>query len=173
MFITCFFLLCPDVGSFSLTCVEGSKRHLPPWMMPKIGVATHLSNSGNVAKANCSIENGDISVVNAGKIDHKKYVKDYKDKETREAVGRQCNPKWQLPATKKAASTLDSSRENKNPSSLEREAIYDFSLENGEVIPTRTSQIYHLAQNMLNMLLDPLVRTTFEKEENWRREKLS
>ncbi|CAK8576777.1 unnamed protein product [Lathyrus sativus] len=238
------------------TCVEGSKRQLPAWMMPKVGV----SNSGSVVKAICSTEN-------AGKIDYKKetskrklnskakcedkgkisldernesgdnvnekkrkksnisrdsaprcstrnrknledlghgssdcdnvcqvrassdddveltvedlmaiaqqYVKDYKDKETREAVGRQCEPKWQFPATTEAATTLDLSRENKKSSSLEREALYDFAPTNGEVIPTSTSQIDHPAQNMLDVFLGPLLRTTFEKEENWRRENLS
>ncbi|KAL5055674.1 hypothetical protein RYX36_036356 [Vicia faba] len=244
------------------------KRQLPPWMMPKVVASSHVTNSANVVEANCSTQNGDISAVNAGKIDHKKvaskrklnskakcedkgkvnqdqrnesgdnvtekkkkksivsrdsaprcstkkhktledlgcdssdhdhecqvqassddddveltvedlmaiaeqYVKDYKDKEMQEAVGRQGEQKGQLLATTEAATTLDSSRENKKSSSLERDDLYTFAPTAGEVIPTSTSQIDHPAQNMLEVFLGPLLRTTLEKEENWRRENLS
>jgi hypothetical protein len=54
------------------SCVEGSKRQLPSWMMPpKVG-ASNVSNSGNVVESNCSTENEDIIVANVKKNDHKK-----------------------------------------------------------------------------------------------------
>ncbi|XP_058730180.1 uncharacterized protein LOC131602177 [Vicia villosa] len=245
------------------------KRQLPPWMMPKVAAASHVSNSGNLVEANCSTENGDVSAVTAGKIDHKKvasrrklnskakceakgeidldernesgdnvnekkkkkqksnvsrdsgdrrstkkrrnlenvsrggsdcdhecqvkassdddveltvedlmaiaeqYVKDYKDKETWETVDNLCEPKRRFPATTEAETTLDSSRENKKSSSLERDVLDTFASTAGRVIPTGSSQIDHPAQNMLDVFLGPLLRTTLEKEENWRRENLS
>lgn len=226
------------------TCVEGSRRQLPPWMLPKV-----VAENGDIrcdqkkviskrklnSKAKCDgkgkvnlderNESGDnvnekkkkksnisrdsaprrstrkrknledlghgssdrdhVCQVRASSDDDveltvedlmeiaEQYVKDYKDKETREAVRRQCEPKWKLRATKEAATDLDSPHENKKSSSLERDDLYTFSLTAGEVIPTSTSQIDHPAQNMLDVFLGPLLRTTFEKEENWRRENLS
>lgn len=101
------------------------------------------------------------------------YVKDYKDKETQEAVVNQCEPKWQFPATTETTTTLDSSRENKKSSCLERDVLDTFASTAGRVIPTGSSQVDHPAQNMLDVFLGPLLRTTLEKEENWRRENLS
>ena len=54
------------------TCVEGSKRQLPPWMMQKVGAtATHVSDSNNAVETNCYIKKGDIIKTNATKKDHK------------------------------------------------------------------------------------------------------
>jgi len=85
------------------------------------------------------------------------YVKDYEDKELQETSSRQCEPKWQFPATAEAGTTLDSLRENKKPSCSVREALYNSST-TGEVIPTSTSQIGHPAQDMLDVFLGPLLR---------------
>ncbi|TKY67699.1 hypothetical protein E2542_SST10594 [Spatholobus suberectus] len=54
------------------TCVEGSKRQLPTWMMQKVGAtAAHVSDSDNAVETNCSIRKGDIITDNATKKDHK------------------------------------------------------------------------------------------------------
>lgn len=86
------------------------------------------------------------------------YVKDCEDKELQETSSRQCEPKWQFPATAEAGTTLDSLRENKKPSSSVREALYNSSPTTGDVIPTSTSQIGHPAQDMLDVFLGPLLR---------------
>lgn len=54
------------------TCVGGSKRQLPPWMMMQKVGASHVSNSGNVVETNCSTENGDNITANVRKEDHKR-----------------------------------------------------------------------------------------------------
>lgn len=231
-------------------CVEGRKRQLPSWMMPKVN-ASHESDSGNVVEANGSTENEAISAEGVKKIDRKKetikrksnssakgevkertnldqrnemgdddvnenkkkkatklkdraprrsikkrgnledlsrggsydvcpvqvssdddmelmvedlmaiaeqYVKDYEDKKLQEMSSRQCEPKWQFPATAEAGTTVDSLSENKKPSSSVREALYNSSPTTGLVIPTSTSQIGHPAQDMLDVFLGPLLR---------------
>lgn len=101
------------------------------------------------------------------------YIKDYEDKEPQETTSGRYEPKWQFPATTEAGTTHDSACENKKSSSLEREALYNSAPTTGEVIRTSTSLIGHPAQDMLDVFLGPLLRTTIEKEENWRRENLS
>ncbi|XP_052733391.1 uncharacterized protein LOC108339794 isoform X1 [Vigna angularis] len=42
------------------TCVEGSKRQLPSWMMQKVGAtAIHVSDSDNAVESNCSMKKVD------------------------------------------------------------------------------------------------------------------
>ncbi|WVZ03370.1 hypothetical protein V8G54_024176 [Vigna mungo] len=42
------------------TCVEGSKRQLPSWMMQKVGATViHLSDSDNAVESNCSMKKVD------------------------------------------------------------------------------------------------------------------
>lgn len=54
------------------TCVEGSKRQLPPWMMPKVAAtAIHVSDSDNADQANCSVKKVDNITDNATNKDHK------------------------------------------------------------------------------------------------------
>ena len=54
------------------TCVEGSKRQLPSWMMPKGGATpTHVSDSDNAVETNCSMNKVDNIAAYATKNDHK------------------------------------------------------------------------------------------------------
>lgn len=91
------------------------------------------------------------------------YVKDYEKEQKK--TSRQCESKWQLPATTEAGITLDSPCENKKSSSSEREALYNSSPTTGEVIPRSITQTGNPAQDMLDLLLGPLLRKTIEKEE--------
>ncbi|OIW08846.1 hypothetical protein TanjilG_16427 [Lupinus angustifolius] len=43
------------------TSTEGRKRQLPPWMVQKKVVASHVSNSDNAVETNCRVEERDIA----------------------------------------------------------------------------------------------------------------
>lgn len=54
------------------TSVEGTKRQLPPWMIPKVGATvTHVSDSDNAVRTNSSIKKGEVITTNATKEDKK------------------------------------------------------------------------------------------------------
>jgi len=54
------------------SCVEGSKRQVPPWMMQKVGAtAINVSGSDNAVETNCSLKKVENTTAKATKKDHK------------------------------------------------------------------------------------------------------
>lgn len=240
------------------SCVEGSKRQLPPWMKQKVGApATHVSDSGNAVETNCSINKGEVIKINAAKKDQKsgpsrrksslrakcgvkgrkkldqqdgssdnvtqkkkekgekskdrdqrssikkrrkledpshgcsddvypvqassddamdltvedlmviaeQYVKDYENKDRKEKSGRQRESKWQFLVTNETGTAVDSPCENKYSSGSAREDLSSSTSTTGELIATSTSLTGDPAQDMLELFLGPLLKTTREKEE--------
>ncbi|KAK7258051.1 hypothetical protein RIF29_32453 [Crotalaria pallida] len=87
------------------------------------------------------------------------YVRDHENKDRQETSGRQCESKWPIPSITETGTALDSPGEKKKSSSYASEAL-DISTvtTTGELINTSTSQTNNPAQDMLDLLLGPLLR---------------
>ncbi|XP_028783781.1 uncharacterized protein LOC114739848 isoform X2 [Neltuma alba] len=94
------------------------------------------------------------------------YVKDYEKKKQKEASNSQSESVQQFPTTGEYGNSLGSHCERKRWSSPEREGLYSStSNKTGELVPTRTSQTGDPAQEMLELLLGPLLKP-LEEEKN-------
>ncbi|CAL0304293.1 unnamed protein product [Lupinus luteus] len=94
------------------------------------------------------------------------YVKDH-NKDQQETLGRRCEPELPIPATSESGTAIDSPCGNKKPSGSAREALNNSTLTTtGQLVTTSTSQTDNPAQDMLDLLLGPLLWNLPEKEKN-------
>ncbi|KAE9616447.1 hypothetical protein Lalb_Chr03g0024971 [Lupinus albus] len=87
------------------------------------------------------------------------YVKDHENKVRQKTPGRRCEPDLLIPATSASGTAFDSPCENNKSSSSAREALDNSTLTTtGQLVTTIASQTDNPAQDMLDLLLGPLLR---------------
>lgn len=95
------------------------------------------------------------------------YVKDYENKEQKEASCSQRESVEQFPVTSESGSSLDSCCEGKRSSTPAREGLCDSTLnKTAEFVATGTSQTGDPAQEMLDLFLGPLLKKPLKEEKN-------
>ncbi|KAK7264158.1 hypothetical protein RJT34_31762 [Clitoria ternatea] len=128
------------------TCVEGSKRQLPPWMVQKVGATHGNASEKNVVETNCSVEKGDTITEDGTNKEHKREpsMRNSKLKSKCEVKGRkklgQQDVNGDDVTQKKKKKNGDRSRERVQRSSIKKnQNLEDLSHDSCDVYPVQAS----------------------------------